>query len=123
MKFLLALLSLASITSPVLGVATKPVALEQQARDLACPPLAVDIVYEIISDLHASTFCTSWLGITTVTETASTTSTPVVSISTSTTSTSVVCTPLSVTLTPGLTETDLGNYHDVNGYYNIHYHY
>jgi len=115
MKFLLALLSLASITSPVLGVATKPVALEQQARDLACPPLAVDIVYEIISDLHASTFCTSWLGITT--------STPVVSISTSTTSTSVVCTPLSVTLTPGLTETDLGNYHDVNSYYNIHYHY
>jgi hypothetical protein len=89
MKFLLASFSLASIASSVLGMVTKAVALEQQARALACPPLAVDIVYEIISDFHASTFCTFWLGITT--KTASTTSTPVILVFTSITSTLVVC--------------------------------
>jgi hypothetical protein len=91
MKFLLASFSLASIASSVLGIVTEAVALEQQARALAYPPLVVDIVYETTSDFHASAFYTSWLGITTVTKTASTTSTPVILVSTSITSTSVVC--------------------------------
>src|SRR6185436_15876834 len=67
MRFSISLALYAALLSPVRAT---PVLkrLEQRAAPLACAkPFAVSLAYDVVSALHASSFCSSWLHISTQT--------------------------------------------------------